>query len=139
MDLNPTIAVLNLLFTGYFTGYPSATMTNETTFITVSQTDTKSYMFEKITLLYTRHFTGHPPAMMTSEVTFTIPNQTDANFYICKVRCGQRLNYPLKFTLQSVFFNYPNYKRLNIYDQCWQVKGPHFSTCIESFQMGVTI
>ena len=78
-------------------------MTNETTFITVSQTDTKSYMFEKITLLYTRHFTGHPLPTMTSEVTFTIPNQTDANFYIGKVRCGHRLNYPADTSLQWSF------------------------------------
>ena len=100
MDLNSTVAVLNLLFTGYFTGYPSATMTNETTFITVNQTDTKSYVFEKITLLYTSHFTGHPsPATMSSKVTFSIPNQTDANFYIYKVRCGHRLNYPVDTSL----------------------------------------
>ena len=53
-------------------------MTNETTFITVNQTDTKSYVGEKITLVYTRNFTGHPsPATMTSDMTITIPNQTD--------------------------------------------------------------
>ena len=64
------------IYIRHFNSHPSI----HSQFVTVNQTDTKSYECEQIRVLYRRHFTGqHPAATMTTEVTFTTFNKMVTN------------------------------------------------------------